>query len=59
MTSFEDYLRAEFMEEYQSNDKDAFEEAFIAWLGSFQIDDWFRYEKEYQKNERSLPIRNR
>ena len=44
--TFEDYLDAQFMKEYHG-DKDHFEDAFNNWLNDLQIDDWFKYEKEY------------
>ena len=60
MQTFEDYLRAEFMKAHQvqcllhGSDKDKIEIAFEHWLDTFQIDDWFKYEKNYRESQPQL-----
>ena len=48
--SFEDYLSEKFVSNYHGT-KDTFENDFTNWLDDFQIDDWFKYGKEYRKHQ--------
>ena len=43
---FEEYLREIFIK--QTHFHSDLEQEFIQWLDTFQIDDWFKYVKEYQ-----------
>ena len=49
--TFEQFLEAEFMPHYHSNDKDKFEEVFNDWLGDLSIDKWIQLGDKFKNTK--------